>query len=73
MAADELGNAILRYNVEKSAQEEARVEEMKLAPVLREVEIRYRIPEPIFMNKVLAGACYEPRHKVFQDRKSHAS
>ncbi len=35
------------------------VEEMKLAPERSEVEITYRIPEPV-MNSMVAGAGFEP-------------
>ncbi len=35
------------------------VAEMKLAPERREVEVTYRVPEPI-MNNVVAGAGFEP-------------
>src|SRR5262249_46194507 len=35
------------------------VAEMKLAPETREVQITYRVPEPI-MEKVVAGAGFEP-------------
>ncbi len=35
------------------------VQEIKLAPERREVELTYRVPEPV-MNKVVAGAGFEP-------------
>ena len=35
------------------------VADMKLAPERREIEITYRVPEP-FMNKLVAGAGFEP-------------
>ncbi|GEM_PF-2706647 len=40
-----------------------RVQEMALAPERLEVEITYRIPEPI-MNGVVAGACYGAIHNA---------
>ena len=36
---------------------------MKLAPERLEVEVTYRIPEPI-VNSVVAGACYVAMHNA---------
>jgi hypothetical protein len=36
------------------------IAEMKLAPEQREVSITYRVPEPVVMKRVVAGAGFEP-------------
>ncbi len=50
------------------------VEEVKLAPERLEVDITYRVPEPV-MNSVVAGARYVPLHirAVFWQRFQSAA
>jgi hypothetical protein len=44
------------------------IAEMKLAPETREVSITYRVPEPIVMKRMVAGALCDAIHHMLAPR-----